>query len=75
MRYLLQGCALNGECDAADYRDYVFFYSAAPGSAQRIEEYRSHLLAAIDRGDWSFFTFAPGPAPGLAGFQSGPRTP
>jgi len=74
-RYLLHGCALEGACDASDYRDYVFFYSAAPGSSQRIDEYRSHLLNAIDRGDWSFFTFAPGPAPSLAGFQSSPRSP
>jgi len=74
-RYLLQGCALNGACDAADYRDYVFFYSAAPGSSQRIDEYRAHLLDAINRRDWSFFTFAPGPAPFIAGFQSSPRSP
>jgi hypothetical protein len=74
-RYLMQGCAMEGHCDAADLRDYLFFYAAAPGSSQRVDEYRVRLLGVIDRGDWSFFNFVRGPAPGIAGYDRSPRSP
>jgi hypothetical protein len=68
-RYLLQGCAMDGHCDASDLRDYLFFYNAAPGSSQRVDEYRARLLDVINRGDWSFFTFTRGPMPAMAGYD------
>ncbi len=74
-RYLMQGCAMEGHCDAADLRDYLFFYAAAPGSSQRVDEYRYRLLGVIDRGDWSFFNFTRGPAPSMAGYDRSPRSP
>lgn len=74
-RYLMQGCAMDGHCDAADLRDYLFFYAAAPGSSQRVDEYRYRLLGVIDRGDWSFFNFVRGPAPAMAGYDRSPRSP
>jgi hypothetical protein len=61
--YLLQACALNGECDAANYRDHLFFYGAAPGTSQRILEYHRQLQRVIRDGDWSWFNFHRGPTP------------
>jgi hypothetical protein len=61
--YLLQACALNGECDAANYRDHLFFYGAAPATSQRILEYHRQLQRVIREGDWSWFNFHRGPTP------------
>ena len=69
-RGLAHACAFNGYCDAADYRDYALFYELAPGNAQRAMLYRSQLLRAVREGDWSFFTFQPGPPPATAAFQT-----
>lgn len=74
-RYLQQGCAMQGHCDASDLRDYLFFYGSAPGSSQRTDEYRMRLLDVIDRGDWSYFNFTRGPAPDVAGYDRTPRSP
>jgi hypothetical protein len=72
-RSLQQVCALEGHCDAVDYRDYLLFYGSSPGTAQRVIEYRARLLDVVRRNDWSYFTFARGPNPALAAFQrSGP---
>jgi hypothetical protein len=68
---LLEACALGGLCDAASYRDYLFYYQVSPGTAQRILRYRTWLEAAVDRGDWSNFNFYRGPSPMGAVF-SGP---
>jgi len=69
MQYLQRACAFQGQCDVADYRDYLFFYGAAPGTSQRTAQYEQQLLHAIQQGDWSSFTFHRGPTPGLAAFQ------
>jgi hypothetical protein len=66
---VLRGCAMHGQCDASDYRDYMFFYSLAPASAQLAGEYHLGILRAV-HGDWSYFTFHRVPSPGLAPFQS-----
>jgi len=56
-------CAFNGQCDSADYRDYLLFYELAPGNAQLVMQYQAQLLRVIREGDWSYFTFQRGPAP------------
>ena len=72
-RPLQQVCAFEGHCDAADYRDYLLFYGSSPGTSQRVTDYQARLLDVIRRNDWSYFTFARGPAPGLAAFQRSGR--
>jgi hypothetical protein len=68
-QYLQQSCALEGACDAADLRDYLLFYASSPSRSQLVVQYEQQLMRVIRDGDWSFFTFAPGPAPGQAPFQ------
>ncbi len=67
-RTLVNGCALMGRCDAHDYREYLFFYGETPDTAQRTVEYQD-AIAAARRGDWSYFTFYPGPTPLTAAFS------
>lgn len=59
-REMLNGCAFQGNCDATDYRDYLFFYSMPPATAQRAGAYQAGIHRAI-QGDWSYFTFHRGP--------------
>lgn len=68
---LLQGCAMQGRCDASDTREYMFFYTASPSASQRIGEYNIALAEAARTGNWSYFTFHRGPAPSMAGYQLG----
>ncbi|MEO5693466.1 MAG: hypothetical protein ABIQ72_10105 [Usitatibacter sp.] len=68
-RPVASGCALQGNCDAADYRDYVFFYALAPGDTQRVMRYQAEFMRALRENDWSFFSFQRGPAPTTAAFQ------
>jgi len=68
-RNLLQACAMQGQCDAADMRDYILFYGSTPSMSQLAIQYQARLTDVIQRGDWSYFTVVPGPAPGLAAFQ------
>ena len=68
-RLLLQVCALEGKCDAANYRDYLFFYGLSPSVSQLTVQYHQNLMRGIQQGDWSYFTFHRGPAPGYAPFQ------
>ncbi len=67
--YLAASCAQQGQCDAADYRDYLLFYQLAPGNAQTVMQYQAQLSRVIRDGDWSFFTFQPGPTPVVAAMQ------
>ena len=68
-RTLLAACALQGMCDAANYRDYLFFYYLSPSTSQLTAEYHQNLMRGIQQGDWSYFTFHRGPAPTYAPFQ------
>ena len=68
-RFLLEACALQGQCDAANYRDYWFYYYSAPSTSQRSIQYHDALMRGIRQGDWSFFTFHRTPPPGTAPFQ------
>ena len=68
-RTLLQSCAFQGQCDAASYRDYLFFYGLPPSSSQLTVEYHRQLMRGIQQGDWSYFTFNRGPAPFFAPFE------
>lgn len=54
---LLQGCASNGNCDAQNVRDYLFFYGNSPQQSQLITEYHAQLGRAMQTGDWSYFSF------------------
>ena len=68
-RFLLEACALQGQCDAANYRDYWFFYYSSPSTSQRTSQYHANLMRGIREGDWSYFTFHRSPPPGYAPFQ------
>jgi hypothetical protein len=68
-RYLQQACAMEGQCDAADVRDYILFYGSTPSSSQLAVEYQARLMDVIRRGDWSYFTIVRGPPPILAPYQ------
>lgn len=68
-RYLQQGCALEGYCDAADVRDFILFYGLTPSSSQLAIQYQARLMDVIQRGDWSYFTVVRGPSPSMAPFQ------
>jgi hypothetical protein len=68
-RFMLQECALNGQCDSASYRDHLFFYLVPPSMAQTAAEYHVQLMRAIRENDWSYFTIHRGPAAYLAPFQ------
>ena len=63
------GCAFQGQCDSADYRDYVLFYQLPPGNAQLVTQYQQQLLRVIRDGDWSYFTFQRGPSPNAVIFR------
>ena len=68
-RFLLEACALEGQCDAANYRDYWFYYYSSPSTSQRASQYHANLMRGIREGDWSYFTFHRSPPPGYAPFQ------
>jgi hypothetical protein len=63
-------CAFQGQCDAADYRDHVFFYQLAPGNTQQVMQYQQALLRVVRDGDWSFFTFSRAPKPGAVIYRT-----
>lgn len=61
---LLYACAMNGECGAADVREYLFFYAHSPQQSQQVNEYAAALVRAARSGDWSYFTLHRGAPPG-----------
>lgn len=61
---LLYACAMNGECGAADLREYLFFYAHSPQQSQLVNEYAAALVRAARSGDWSYFTLHRGAPPG-----------
>jgi hypothetical protein len=67
---LLNGCAMQGRCDAATLREYLFYYALPPDTSQRMAAYESYLAQAVKNHDWSAFTFFRGPQPNLAGYVS-----
>lgn len=68
--WLLHACAMNGQCDAANLRDFLMYYGASPNTSQFTAQYEAALRNAATNGDWSFFRFHPGPAPSTAIYQS-----
>jgi hypothetical protein len=67
---MLEACAMQGRCGASDYRDYLFYYGITPNTAQMVGDYQLGLARAVRDGDWSYFTFHPGPSPFIAPYQS-----
>jgi hypothetical protein len=67
--WLAQACAFSNQCDAASYRDHLFFYGSSPVTSQLASEYHHHLMRVIRDGDWSYFTLHRGPSPAFAPFQ------
>ena len=67
-RTLQQACAMQGRCDIGDLREYTFFYTSSPASSQLVEQYMEGMRQAR-RGDWSYFTFHPGPTPSAASWR------
>jgi hypothetical protein len=68
-RQLVSACALQGQCGAGDYREYLYYYRNSPNSSQLIGEYQAGLARAIRDGDWSYFTFHRGPSSSFAPYQ------
>lgn len=66
---LLQACALQGNCAAADFREHAYYYNLSPSSVQTMNEYYAQLQRAR-AGDWSYFTFSRGPTPATAAFTT-----
>ncbi|MGZ5660396.1 MAG: hypothetical protein ACXWG6_03470 [Usitatibacter sp.] len=73
--YLQQMCAFNGNCDAHDFREYLFYYSASPYQSQKVAEYYAGLNRALYGGDWSYFTFQRGAQPSAAFSPEPPPKP
>ena len=68
-RDLLYSCAVQGNCDATDLRQHMFYYEHSPQQSQRVYEYYGHLHRAMRAGDWSHFNFHRGaPASGSTYF-------
>jgi hypothetical protein len=68
--WLQHACAMNGQCDTANLRDYLMYYGATPATSQSMAQYETAIRNAAATGDWSFFRFYPGPAPGTAIYQA-----
>lgn len=54
---MLSSCAGQGNCDARDLREHLFFYGHSPQQSQLISEYQAQIGRAIRSGDWSYFSF------------------
>ncbi|HET9472173.1 MAG TPA: hypothetical protein VFO24_13805 [Usitatibacter sp.] len=67
-RELLNGCALQGHCDATSLREYMYYYGMSPAASQQIAQYQAYLAQAVRNRDWSAITFFRGPRPNLATF-------
>ena len=65
---LRQACAMQGRCDVANLRDYMLFYNSSPASSQLVDQYADAIRRAR-RGDWSYFSFFPGPTPSTANWR------
>lgn len=64
---LLKACALHGQCDAASFREYLFYYAMPPESSQQVAQYYSYFTQAVKNHDWSAFTFSrPDHAPSVS---------
>ena len=57
---VLNGCALQGHCDANSLPDYLFYYGASPHDSQLTAQYREILRTAIETGNWSQLTVVRG---------------
>jgi len=72
---LLNGCAQNGNCGAQNLEEYLYFYGNSPQQSQLINQYRSHLISAMQSGDWSYFAFVRARPPGGSVFVFGAPGP
>ena len=61
--HVVQGCAVRGQCDAADYRDYILYYGLSPGMSQQVMQVQSQLVEVARSGNWHTFTIYRGPSP------------
>jgi hypothetical protein len=64
-----QGCAMNGNCAANNYRDYMLYYAASPSTSQQVAGYEAALRRGAQNNDWSGFVFRPGPSPSVAPYM------
>jgi hypothetical protein len=71
-KWLLYACAMQGQCAAGNMRDFIMYYFASPNTSQQMAQYETAIRNAATNGDWSFFRFYPGPAPGTAIYQAPP---
>ncbi|HST01488.1 MAG TPA: hypothetical protein VLJ84_07505 [Usitatibacter sp.] len=69
-KWLLYACAMRGQCAAGNIRDYMMYYASSPNTSQLMAQYETAIRSAATTGDWSFFRFHPGPAPGTAIYQA-----
>ncbi len=54
---VLFACYGQGNCEASDLRDVLFFYRNSPQQSQRVAEYQAQIARAVQTGDWSWFQF------------------
>jgi hypothetical protein len=54
---MLMACSAQGNCDAQDLREYLFYYNNSPQQSQLVVEYQSQIARAIQTGDWAYFQF------------------
>ena len=50
-----QFCALQGQCDAQTFPEWLANYGSSPHDASMLMQYRSLVRTAIETGDWSQF--------------------
>jgi hypothetical protein len=68
-RDLLYACATQGDCEATDLRQHLFYYRHSPQQSQRLYEYYGHINRAVRSGDWSYFTFHRGAPAGGSSYH------
>lgn len=54
---LLRACALAGQCEARDLREFFLFYASTPHQSQLMAEYHAALARVVQARDWSHFVF------------------
>ncbi len=72
---ILSACAYDGNCEATNLYDYIYYYDLSPSASQMTDSYRQRLEQMYATGDFSGLSFVPVPGSVTPTFRFRSRRP